>query len=57
MGRSGCEINSRVIAELVMSKAGWRVSEVSFAGDGAEQYGETSEGFSSELVDGLLWVS
>jgi hypothetical protein len=29
------------------------VSEVSFEGDGAEQYGATSEGFSSESVDGL----
>jgi hypothetical protein len=33
------------------------VSEVSFEGDGAEQYGETSQGFSSELMDGLGWVS
>jgi hypothetical protein len=57
MGKSGCEVNSRVVAELVMSKAGCKVSEVSFEGDGAEQYGETSQGFSSELMDGLGWVS
>jgi hypothetical protein len=29
------------------------VSEVSFEGDGAEQYGETPQGFSSELMYGL----
>lgn len=58
MGKSGCEDKSRVVAGLVTSKAGCRVSEVRFAGDGAEQYGETSEGFSSKSrTDGLGWVS
>jgi len=34
------------------------VSEVSFAGDGAEQYGESLEGFSLEsTTDGLERVS
>jgi hypothetical protein len=46
-----------VVAEFVMSKAGWRVSEVRVDGDGAEQYGETTAGSSSELIDGLFRVS
>lgn len=58
MGKSGCEVKSRVVAGLVTSNAGWRVKEVSFAGDGAEQYGKISEGFSSEsMTDGLGRVS
>jgi hypothetical protein len=57
IGKSGCDVNSRVVAEFVMSKAGCRVSEVRVEGEGAEQYGETSAGFSFELIDGLVWVS
>lgn len=58
IGKSGCEVNSRVVAGLVTSNAGCRISEVSFEGDGAEQYGETSVGFSSgSRTDGLERVS
>lgn len=57
MGKSGCEVKSRVVAELVTSKAGWRVNEVSFEGDVAEQYGDTSAGLSSEWTEGLGLVS
>ena len=47
-----------MVAGLETSKAGCRVSEVSLAGDGAEQYGKTSEGFSPEsMTDGLERVS
>jgi hypothetical protein len=57
IGKSGCEVNSRVVAEFVISKAGWRMSEMRVDGDGAEQYGETTAGSSSELMDGLVRVS
>jgi hypothetical protein len=57
MGKSGCEVKSRVVAGWVTSKAGWRVSEVSFKGDVAEQYGETSVISSSEWIEGLGHVS
>ena len=57
IGKSGCDVKSRVVAEFVMSKAGWRVSEVRVDGDGAEQYGETTAGSSCELIDGLVRVS